>query len=155
MTDHGVRVHLLHRPEAADDWLRFGRPLREVRIDRRRSVATFAAGSAFAYVRWRGGDFGTVLWRLWVLRAPSAQKAATTLKGVEPGAEMLLAVLGEGKVKQAFALIDAIEAAGLNPADVAPTYWAMAHNRLAANTLPRLYGTAEHEAYLASIAVQP
>ena len=150
-----TRVALLHQPYSADDWLRFGRPSTERRIDRRQSIAVFSAGAVFAYVRWRAGDYGTVLWRLWVLQATCGSEPAVTLSGVDPGASILLAVSGEGKVKRAFALIDEIEALALDPAEIAPTYWQVAHNRLAAHGAPRAYGLAEHQAFLAARSLQP
>jgi hypothetical protein len=143
-----TRVHLLHRPKTADDWLRFGRPVRTRSLDRRTSQALFTPGSVFALVRWRAGDFGTVDWRLWVLRAVAPGEAASTVSGVDPGAELLLAARGEGPVRRAFAVIDAIEAQGLDPAEAPAAYWQAAHNRLAAYLEPRPYGPAERAALL-------
>jgi Protein of unknown function (DUF2840) len=100
-------------------------------------------------VRWRGGGYGTTSLRLSVLRAPLPGEPATTLPGVRPGAELLLSASGDGPVRRAFAVIDAIEAAGFDPADVSPNYWRVAHNRLAAHETPRPYGAAEHVAWLA------
>lgn len=144
-----TRVHLRHWPKIADDWLRFGRPVSDQLVDRRRSAAAFAPGAVFAYVRWRGGDYGTISWRLAVLRAIEPGEPATALAGVWPGADVLLSVSGDGSVRRAFTVIDAVEAADIDPAEASPDYWRVAHNRLAAHETPRPYGLAEHTAWLA------
>jgi hypothetical protein len=144
-----TRVLLQHRPDVADDWIRFGRPVAETVIDRRRGWAAFAPGAVFAYVRWRGGDYGTTRWRLSVLRAAAPGQSVTALAGVLPGADVLLGVRGEGPVRRAFAVIDAVEAAGFDPTAISPDYWRMASNRFAAHEAPRPYGEAEHGAWLA------
>lgn len=150
-----TRVRLLHRPQTADDWLRFGQPARTAAVDRRNSVALFAPGAVFGLVRWRAGDFGTVDWRLWVLRAVGPDEAASTVNGVDPGAELLLAARGEGPVRRAFSLIDAVEAQGFDPADTPASYWRAAHNRLAARLEPRPYGPAEQAAEVRRRQVTP
>ena len=144
-----TRVHLRHWPKIADDWIRFGHPFTEQLVDRRRSIAGFAQGAVFAYVRWRSGDYGTISWRLAVLRALAPGESATELAGVWPGADVLLSVSGDDPVRRAFSVIDAVEAAGVNPAEASPDYWRVAHNRLAAHDMPRPYGLAEHAAWRA------
>ena len=144
-----TRVALWHAPDLADDWLRFGRPTAEGVLDRRRSWAGFEAGAVFAYVRWRGGDYGTLRWSLAVLRAGMPSEPVETVAGVSPGAEILLEAFGNGPVRRAFAVIDAVEAAGLDPCGVSANYWRVARNRLAARQVPRPYGLAEHAAWLA------
>lgn len=144
-----TRAQLWHSPKVADDWLRFGHPVTEQQIDRRRTIAGFAPRAVFAYVRWRGGDYGTISWRLAVLRAVGPGAPATALAGVWPGADVLLSVAGEGPVRRAFAVIDAVEAAGIDPTEASPDYWRVVHNRLAAHGAPRPYGAAEHAAWTA------
>lgn len=144
-----TRTALMHAPGSADDWLRFGKPVAEAVIDRRRSWAGFEPGAVLAYVRWRSGDHGTVSWSLRVLQACAAGDAVETISGVHPGAEILLEAVGEGPVRRAFAVIDAVEAAGFDPCGISADYWRMARNRLAVHEAPRLYGAAEHAAWLA------
>lgn len=144
-----TQVHLLHWPKIADDWIRFGHPFTEQLVDRRRSIARFAPGAVFAYIRWRGGDYGTISWRLAVLCALGPREPATALAGVWPGADVLLSVSGDDPVRRAFSVIDAVEAAGIDPAEASPDYWRVAHNRLTAHQAPRPYGLAEHAAWCA------
>ena len=155
MTTCYTRVALLHLHNLADDWLRFGRPAREDQIDRRRSIAYFASGAVFGFIRWRGAEYGGVYWRLWVLRAVQPTEPAVSLFGVDPGAEILLCAATQGQIRQAFRLIDAVDALGLDPADVAPSYWQMAHNRLAAHRTPRAYSRQLHEVHLRHQALAP
>jgi hypothetical protein len=143
-----TRVALWHVPDLADDWLRFGRPIVEGVLDRRRSWAGFEARSVFAYVRWRGGDYGTLVWSLSVLQAGAPGELVDTVAGVSPGAEILLEACGEGPVRRAFAVIDTVEAAGFDPCGISADYWRMARNRLAAHQVPRPYGQVEHAAWL-------
>lgn len=144
-----TRVALWHVPDLADDWLRFGSPAAEGVLDRKRAWAGFAAGMVFAYVRWRGGDYGTLRWSLAVLRAGAPGEPVDTVAGVSPGAELLLEALGDGPVRRAFAVIDTVEAAGFDPCGISADYWRMARNRLAVHQVPRPYGQAEHAAWLA------
>src|SRR3546814_9095498 len=88
-------VTLIHRPELADDWLRFGDPVATREISPRRSCSFFVGGAVFAFVRWRGGDYGTTLWRLWVLRAGEPGDAVETISGMSPGAAILFSVRSE------------------------------------------------------------
>lgn len=142
-------VALLHAPRAADDWLRFGRPASEGVIDRRRSWAAFEPGAVFARVSWRGDDHGTTAWSLRVVRACGPGEPACRVPGIDPGADILLEARGDGPVRRAFAVIDAVEAAGFDPAGISADYWRMARNRLAVHQVPRTYGADEHAAWLA------
>lgn len=144
-----TRVALWHVPDVADDWLRFGRPTAEGVFDRRRAWAGLEAGAVFAYVRWRGGDYGTLSWSLRVLRASAPSEPVDTVAGVAPGAEILLEAFGDGPVRLAFTVIDAVEGAGFDPCGISADYWRVARNRLAADQVPRPYGQAEHAAWLA------
>jgi hypothetical protein len=141
-------VRLLHRPECADAWLRFGHPLAE-RHRGRRGVAWFAPGNLFGHVDWRANDYGTIRWTFVVARAASPGAAVQSIAGVSPGAELLLAVSGKAAVKRALAHVDAIEAAGLDPAEVDPDHWRAAANRIAAREAPRPFDPQAHAAALA------
>lgn len=141
-------VRLLHRPDQADAWLRFGQPLRERRRGRR-GVALFAPGSVFAYVDWRAGDYGTIHWTLAILRAGQPVGRLTRWPGVRPGAELLLGVRGKAAVARAFAAIDTVEAAGIAPEQVDPDHWRCTANRIATRSELRPFDGAAHEAALA------
>ncbi|WP_346775556.1 DUF2840 domain-containing protein [Sphingomonas sp. G-3-2-10] len=141
-------VELTWVEQATERWIRFGTPLHDQILDRRRRLLSFAANSVFAFVRWASNDYGTLLSRLDVVRTVGPGEAYTTLPCVAPGGELLLHLGGWPKVRQALALIDAIENLGVDPCVVAPDYWRHAHNRLIAGYRPRAYSLARHRAWL-------
>lgn len=138
-------VHLLHRPERADRWLRFGAPVAEQRRGRH-ALALFAPGQCFGLVDWEANDFGTIRWRFAVLRSAALGAAIVTLRGVEPGGELLLDASGKGPVKRALAFVDAIEAAGGDPAGLDSDHWRAAAARLAVRDDPRPFDPAAQAA---------
>ena len=143
-----THVRLIWIEQRKEHWIRFGAVARERIIDRRRRVLSFTPGAVFAFVRWESNDYGTVVSRIAIARAIAPGAACTTLPGVTPGALVLLNLSGWPKVRQVLAAIDAIEALGIAPADVAPDHWRHVHNRLAAGERPRAYSAARHRAWL-------
>jgi len=45
-------------------------------------------------------------------------------------------------------VIDAIEALGIDPADVAPDHWSHMHNQLSVGDRPQSYTQTRHQAWL-------
>lgn len=128
--------------------IRFGRPVLNRSVDRRRRVVSFAPNRIFAFVRWAANDYGTVISRIDILRTVSRGEAYQTLPFVRPGGEILLKIDGWPKVERVLQLIDAIEALNIDPADAAPAYWRHVHNRLIAGQAPRVYSRDQHRAFL-------
>jgi hypothetical protein len=143
-----TRVELYWLEGRSEHWLRFGSPISDTILDRRRRRLTFRAGQVFAFVRWVSNDYGTVRSQLDILRCVAAGEPYTTLSGVDPGGDILLAVSGWPKVERVFTVVDAIEASRIDPSDVAPDHWRHVHNRLAAAQAPRCYSPARHRAWL-------
>jgi hypothetical protein len=141
-----TRVSLMFVADRFNAWLRFGQPIDVEIVDDELRRAYFAPRSVFAYVRWSANDYGTREWNLMVLRARDLAERMYRVRGVEPGAEVLLSVCGAARVRRALALIDAIERAGIPAEQVSPSYWSAVHGRIAANVEVRAYGRAEHEA---------
>ena len=150
-----THVTLVWREGVCEDWLRFGKPVRERIIDRRRRVESYAPGQIFALVRWASNDYGTQRSECYILRAVDRGEALTTLPQVDPGAEILLAVRGWPKVRAAFGHIDAIEEAGFDPCAIAPDHWRHIHNRLAAGMPPRRYDLRRHRVWHLRRKLQP
>jgi len=144
-----MRVSLAFVEHRVNVWLRFGRPVRETTLDRWRRVATFESNVVCCRVKWIGNDYGTALWQLMVLQAPTPFDGAQRISGVTPGARILLRADGEQQVKVVLEVIDAIEALGIDPAAVAFTYWRLVGNRLAARQSLPHYSTERHAAHLA------
>ncbi len=149
-----MRVSLAFVEHRVNVWLRFGRPVREVILDRWRRVAIFAPGAVCCRVQWVANEYGTVLWRLMVLQAPMPFDDAQRIAGVSPGARILLRADGESRVKPVLEIIDAIEQANIDPCAVAVAYWRTVGNRLAARQPLPDYSAERHAAHLARGALQ-
>jgi len=143
-----THVELIWIEKRIERWIRFGHAVAEKILDRRRRVVSFAPNSIFAFVRWASNDFGTIVSRVDVLRAVRVGEGYSTVGYVRPGGEILLHINGWPKVERVLQTIDAIEALGIDPADVAPDYWRHVHNRLTAGDDPRLYIRAQYDAWL-------
>lgn len=74
---------------------------------------------------------------------------------VGPGAAILLQVFGWPKVERVLQHIDAIEAVGIDPVDVAPDHWRHVQNRFTANEPPRAYTLLRHRAWLHRRSIMP
>lgn len=150
-----TRVEVHWHEGSREDWFKFGKPVASRIIDRHVRTESYASGQVFALVRWAANEHGTIRSSLDIVRAVARGEAYTTLAQVEPGGDILLAVSGWPKVAQVFRLIDAIEAAGIEPCDVAPDHWRHVHNRLAIAAKPRAYTPERHLAWLARRRVLP
>lgn len=155
MTEPLTRVTIRFVPKRINHWLRFGDPVRHRYLDRQRAVAWFGSGKFFGYVHWEANEFGTVVWRLYVLRAGRPDDVMGRVPGVFPGAEVLLRLDGKTKVKRGLSHIEMLEKAGFDPAQIAADHWLHLHNRLSFGETPRLYTTDQHHAWLARRTVQP
>lgn len=153
MSEAFTRVEIVFYPEHLNHWLRFGEPDARQDLDRRRSIALFKPGRVFGYVRWRANEYGTQDWCFTIVQTAAPSLLLSRIKGVTPGGEVLLLVVGNTKVKRALLQIDALEAAGFEPAEVSPAYYRHIHNRIVLRQPIRAYSRAQHEAYLAASQV--
>lgn len=108
-----TRVSLAYVEHRINLYLRFGQPLRELRLDRWRRCASFAPGAVFCRVRWESNDYGTTRWQLMVLQACTPGEHMQRMAGIRPGARLLLCAEGEARVQAVLQQIDAIEALGI------------------------------------------
>ena len=150
-----THVTLVWQQGQREDWLKFGKPVADRIVDRRQRIESYAAGQVFALVRWASNEYGTVRSAIDIVRAVEAGEPFTTLPQVNPGGDVLLSVHGWPRVAQVFRLIDAIDASGIDPCDVAPDHWRHIHNRLAGREAPRDYNPARHRAWLQRKALLP
>jgi hypothetical protein len=149
-----TRVSLTYVEHRINLYLRFGRPLRELRLDPWRSCASFAPAAVFCRVRWESNDYGTTRWQLMVLQACTPGEPMQRIAGIRPGAHLLLCAEGEAAVQAMLQRIDAIEALAIDPADAAPAYWRTLGNRLAARLPLPAYGAERHAAWLRGEALR-
>ena len=143
-----THVELTWIEKRIEYWIRFGRAAGKRIIDRRRRVVSFRPGAIFAFVRWAANDYGTVISRIDIVRAIEPGAAYQTLPFVRPGGEILLKIEGWPKVEKVLLHIDAVEAAGVDPCDVAPDHWRHVAHRMNAGHAPRPYTRERHQAWL-------
>lgn len=149
-----TRVSLAYVEHRINLYLRFGWPLRELRLDRWRRCASFAPGAVFCRARWESNDYGTTRWQLMVLQACTPGEGMQRIAGVRPGAQLLLRAEGEIAVQAVLQRIDAIEALAIDPTLAAPAYWRTLGNRLAARQPLPVYGAERHSAWLRGEALR-
>jgi hypothetical protein len=154
-TDGLTYVDLIWIEKRVQRWIRFGRAASRQIIDLHRRIVAFAPGDVFAFVRWASNDFGTVVSRIDILRAVHLGEPCSTVGFVCPGGDGLLLVHGWPKVERVLQAIDAIEALGIDPADVAPDHWRHIHNRLTAGAVPHAYTRERHAAWLKRQRIAP
>ena len=150
-----THVTLFWRKGEREDWLKFGKSVADRIVSRSERIESYAAGQVFGLVRWASNEYGTVRSTLDIVRAVDGHEPCTPVPQVDPGGDVLLSVHGWPKVAQVFRLIDAIEAAGIDPSDVAPDHWRHIHNRMAGREVPRDYSPARHRAWLQRKALLP
>lgn len=143
-----TEVQLYFLKGKIERWIRFGAPISERTLDRRRRIASFAPGSIFALIRWASNGYGKLVSRIDILRACDSGEAYSTVPAVKPGAEILLRAHGWDKVQRVLRTIDSVEALGFSPQDICPDHWRHIHNRLAAGLPARPYSRARHQAWL-------
>jgi hypothetical protein len=148
-------VELTWRQRRIEHWIRFGAKSYEQILDRHRSVVGFAPNSIFAFVRWAANEHGTIISRIDIVRAVRRGEPFQTLPFVRPGGEILVKAETWPIVERVLGHIDAIEALGIDPADVDPDHWRHLHNRLRASEPPCAYTHSRHEAWLMRRSVRP
>jgi hypothetical protein len=89
-----THVELIWLEKQTEHWIRFGRDVAEQIVDRRQRILSFAPGSIFAFVRWAGNDYGTIVSRIDILRAVAPGEAYSTVGSVRPGGDILLRISG-------------------------------------------------------------
>ena len=137
-----------------EQWIRFGRVASERIIDRRTRIMMFRPGAVFAFVEWRSNNHGTIYSSIAVVQSVADGEPYTTHPSIRPGGEILLHIESWPKVSKVLEAIDAVEAAGIEPADASPDHWRHVCNRLNAGTAFRPYSLARHQAWIRRRAIE-
>jgi Protein of unknown function (DUF2840) len=143
-----THVDVLWISERVENRVRFGRIEQQHLIDRHWRVVSFAPDSIFAFLRWASNAYGTAFSQIDILRAVAPGEGYVTTPHVHPGGDSLLHISGWPRVEKVLHAIEAVEALGIDPADVAPDYWRHVHNRLSAGDRPQSYTRTRHHAWL-------
>ncbi|OUJ14559.1 DUF2840 domain-containing protein [Acetobacter sp. DsW_063] len=146
-------VELTWIEKRIEHWIRFGQPVEDRILDRRRRLMSFVPGSVFGFIRWAANDYGTVVSCIDIVRAVDAHEACQTVPFVRPGGESLLRQVGWPKVRLVLEAIDGIEALNIDPCEVCPDHWRHLHQRMTAGQAARPYTRERHEAWLRRRAV--
>jgi len=133
----------------------FGKSLAERVTEPHRKTVTFPHASIFAVMRWAASDLGLTVARLEIMRGTATPSGDTRVPFVRPAVDLLMRVSGWSDVQRVIKLIEAIQAAGIDPSDVAPEYWLHVANRLAAGEQPRDYTRGRHMAWQLRRRVAP
>lgn len=149
-----MQVSLAFGEQRVNVWLRFGMPVREMVMNRWRRVAVFEPGAVCCRVKWIANDYGTALWQLMVLQAPTSFDGVHCIAGVIPGSRILLRADGELQVTAVLAAIDAMDQSGIDPCVAALTYWGTVGDCLAAHQPLPEYTPERHAAHIARGALQ-
>jgi hypothetical protein len=144
-----TRVLLAFIDQRVNVYLRFGRPRQVVRVDQQQSYAFFVPGTLFARILSHSNEYGSTRWQILVLQSCKPVDVMQRVRGIRPGARVLLHAEGERRARLILAQIDIIEALDIDPIDVSPAYWHTLGNRLAAGLPLPLYATERHAAWLA------
>lgn len=142
-----MRVLLWRFAGRSHTWLRFGQPFAMHRLDKQRRIAMFAPGAICCRVQWVANAYGPIFWQLMILQAGDGTEAVQRVRGVAPGAHILLQAQGERRVKDMLEWLDDMAAAGVDLARVSPAYWRTVHNRLAARMALPPYTAERQGAY--------
>lgn len=153
--DSLTRVELTWREKRVEHWIRFGTAVDEQILDRQRRIVSFAPGAVFGFVRWASNGYGTVVSRVDIVRTVGIGESYQTLPFVRPGGDILLKLQGWTKVERVLQIIDAVEALGIDPAEVSIDYWRQVGNRLTAGHDPHGYTVAQHRAWLLRRRAEP
>lgn len=147
MMDSATRVLLTFVADRLNVYLRFGQPRAERVLDQHRRVLEFSPHSVCCRVSWQANDHGTTAWQLIVLQTGAPGEPVERIRGIAPGASLLLRASGVRHVPAVLAVIDRIEALGIDPSDSSPEYWRVIHQCLCTRAELPEYGRARHDAY--------
>ena len=140
-------VLIVYRKNRTNHRLLFGEPISEIRLGWHRKLVVFKPGQIFGYERWRADQYGTQDWRFFVLQA-TISGSTTSVPGVFPGAEILLATRGKTRTQRALALLDVLAIGPGALAAVTPNYWRQVHNAIEIGSEPHGFTTLQRHAYL-------
>ena len=149
-----TRVMLAHIPRRLIVSLSFGRPVRELSIDRARRIVAFPPGARFARLCWQAVERGPARWQFLVLQARTLYEPVQRIPWIDPGAGVLLRAEGPREIHALLPKLDAIAALGIDPADAAPAYWRVLDHCLAQRHPLPDYTAARHAVWQSGRALR-
>lgn len=111
--------------------LLFGNPVNLVTEDYRygetHDVAYFRPGSIFAVDLWDRNEYGTMRWRVYILKAGAVGEVVDAVPQIQPGAHILLHVKGTRRCKLLMQWLRLVEAEG-DPAARPADFYTVRHH---------------------------
>ena len=140
-----VQIHFVK--DIINHRLLFGEPYELITLDRFRRLAVFTPNEIFGYIRWRANQYGTVEWRLFVVKSGVAGHM-TQIQGISPAVKILISVSGRNGMKRALSTLDVLKENTKNGLQGVPeSYWKVVQSALIRNStlrlLPRHYRVNE------------
>ena len=117
-------------------WIRFGKPVISMRNTRGYPVECYAPGQIFGLAQSLSATQGNALSTFEIHLACGSSEQQCMSSKCQPGSVILLSVKGWRQVRHAIALIEAIEALGIDPCCLASDFWKEIHARLVAAGRP-------------------
>lgn len=127
-----TRITLRQKRPFSNDRLLFGRPSASSKDPSDDVDLLFTPSQIFGFVRWRGDGYGTQTWRVVVAQAGRPGERLTRIRGVFPGAHLLLHAFGKTRAKRALRAIDLFSDSHVLH-EIAPAYWRHVHVQIARN----------------------
>mgnify|MGYP003884016617 CR=1 FL=1 len=135
-SDVFTRVELHRDRPARTLWLRFGKPAMSMRSARGYRVECYAPGQIFGLARSISATQGNANSSFEVHLACRSSGSSSEPGGCEAGSVILLSVTGWRQVRHVLGVIDAIEALGIDPCNLASEFWEEIQTRLVASQGP-------------------
>ena len=140
-----VQIHFVK--DIINHRLLFGAPYELIKLDKYRRLAVFKPNEIFGYIRWRANQYGTVEWRLFVVKSGVAGYM-TQVHGISPAVKVLISVSGRERMKRALSALGVLKANTKNGLQGVPeSYWTVINSAFDRNSnlrlLPRHYRVNE------------
>lgn len=134
--------------------LLFGAPDKVIRINRARSIAVFRPQRNLGYLRWRANEYGTQVWRGFVVKTGSADEDMTKIPGVSPGVRLILSTRGKTYTKRFLGFLDTLKINATELEFISESYWRHLHLSIQLNRAPHDLHQRQ-EAQLKRLAMMP
>ncbi|WP_423787221.1 DUF2840 domain-containing protein [Hyphomonas chukchiensis] len=122
MTPNLTRVFLGQENSGLSTRLLFGNPASSNLIRPGVSIAAFQQDAVFGYERRRPNERSADGWQIFILKAASPGELASRIRGIQPGAEILLSALNHFHARRASRALSLVWQ-HTDPHTLAPSFW--------------------------------
>tara|TARA_R110002167_G_scaffold164230_1_gene361164 strand:+ start:270 stop:704 length:435 start_codon:yes stop_codon:yes gene_type:complete len=122
MTPNLTRVSLCQEHTGLSTRLLFGNPASSYDIRPGVSIAAFQQDAVFGYERRRPNERSADGWQIFILKAAGPGDLASRIRGIQPGAEILLSALNHFHARRASRALSLVWQ-HTDPHTLAPSFW--------------------------------